>query len=466
MRLLQINESVIRNRGNMNILRPYQMDVVTSIKQSFMDKHSKILVCLPCGSGKTVLFSFMAESSQRKRKTIWFLVHRQELLKQTIDTFDKFHIKLITIHIGMVMTYANHLDKYPVPDFIIFDEAHFSMATTWQKIINKFPKAKILGLTATPCRLDGKPLGATYDDLIVGISTKELIAQGYLSPYKYYAPTVADLTGLKRKGSDYDSAQATELLTKRAVFGDVIKNYRQYADGLQSICYCSSVAHSKRMAEEFQLAGIHSVHFDGETSTEERNEIVEKYKSGEITILCNCDLISYGFDCPDCHCCILLRPTMSTALAIQQAGRALRPQDGKTAIILDMVGNYLRHGLPDDDREWSLETSIKPREEYKEDGRLKISQCPECYFTFMSGPSECPNCGAAMKLTRKEIQNIKDIQLQEIKTTNREKAIAIVSDKKTIDECKTLQQIMSWCKLNGKKAGYGYFVARARGYIR
>jgi superfamily II DNA or RNA helicase len=447
------------------ILRPYQSDVLLRTREAFRQGFHRPLVVLPCGAGKTVLFAYMAAQSQAKGKTVWFLVHRKELLDQTIATFERFGIQLKTIHIGMIATYANHPERYPKPDFIIFDEAHFSMAHTWQKLINLYPDAYIVGLTATPCRLDGKPLGATYDTMIVGITTKELIKQGYLSKYRYFAPSVADLSGLKRKGSDFDPDSASELLMQRAVYGDVIESYREYANGLQTICYCSSIKHSIAMADEFYKAGIKAVHFDGNTPAAERKQIVQDFRDKKIQVLCNVDLISVGFDVPDCWCCILLRPTMSTALHIQQAGRALRPQPGKTAIILDHVGNYTRHGLPDDSREWSLNSNLKPRQQYKSDGTLAVRQCAECYFTFPSGPDKCPNCGAEIKKTRQEIENIKKIHMEEVKQAYRQKVAAAVREKSDISECRNLSEIMAWCKQHGRKPGYGYYVAKARGLI-
>jgi superfamily II DNA or RNA helicase len=447
-------------------LRPYQSAALDNTRQAFINGYHRPLVTLPCGAGKTVVFASMAASSQDKGKTVWFLVHRRELLDQTVETFGRFNIPLESIQIGMVATYANHLDRYPKPDFIIFDEAHFSMANTWQKIIEKFPDAYIVGLTATPCRLDGKPLGATYDTLIQGATTRDLIDQGYLSHYRYFAPTVADLSGLKRKGSDFDPDSASEILMQRAVYGDVIESYRELADGLQTICYCSSIKHSEAMAEEFRAAGINAIHFDGNTPTGERKQIVQDFRDKKITILCNVDLISVGFDVPDCWCCILLRPTMSTALAIQQSGRALRPQEGKTAVILDMVGNYLRHGLPDDPHEWSLDSSIKPRNEYREDGQLSVRQCEKCFFTFKSGPDKCPNCGAEIKKTRQEIENIKNIHLKEIKQERKEKAVEAVKKVDSIQECKNLSEIMAFAKMKGYKPGWGYFQAKQRGILR
>lgn len=418
------------------------------------------------------MFAYMAEQTTKNNKSVWFLVHRQELLNQTVETFKRFSIPLDNILIGMVGTVANHLSDYPPPDLIIFDECHFSAAATWQKIINKYPNAYITGLTATPCRLDGKPLGAIYSDLIVGITANELIKLGYLSKYKYYAPCVSDISSLKIKGKDYDAQSAAELLSQKAVFGNVINSYRQYADGLQTICYCSTIKHSEDMASEFNRNGISAVHFDGNTPQKQREQIIEDFRNGKIKILCNVDLISVGFDCPDCHCCILLRPTLSTALYIQQACRALRPAENKTAIILDCVNNYQKHGLPTDNREWSLTSDYKPPRQTDKDGKFSVRVCEDCYATFPSTVNICPVCGKEYSLTRKEIQNIQEIQLQEIKQAEQDrkekfknKCAEAVKDK-DISDCKSLSEIMAWCKANGKKSGYGYFMAKKRGMVR
>lgn len=400
----------------------------------------------------------MAAASQKNGKTVWFLVHRKELLDQTIDTFNRFGIERKSIYIGMVGTYANHLDRYPKPDFIVFDECHFSMAATWQKIINAYPEAYIVGLTATPCRLDGKPLNATYENLIVGVSTKQLISMGYLSDYRYYAPTIADLKGLKKTKGDYDTKQQEVILSQKAIFGDVIKHYKQLAYGKQTICYCSTIKHSEAMAEEFRASGINAVHFDGNTPKKQRTEIIEKFRNKEITVLCNVDLISVGFDVPDCHCCILLRKTASTALFIQQSCRALRPQEGKTAIIIDHVGNYIEHGMPDDDREWSLTGKLKNNSRFNEKGELVVRQCMNCFGTFKTA-SVCPYCGWVYESTPEEIKQYKEIELQEIRAAQIEK----VKNYKSPDECETVQEFYDYAKIKGYKPGWAYHASRSRG---
>ncbi|OLS02903.1 DEAD/DEAH box helicase [Tissierella creatinophila] len=445
-------------------LRNYQEKLINKVRQAFIDGYKNPCIVLGCGGGKTVLFSYMAKQSQDKGNTVWFLVHRRELLDQTIETFNRFGIERKTIHIGMVGSYSRNLDKYPKPDFIIFDECHFSAAKTWQRIIDKFPDAKIAGLTATPSRLDGKPLDKIYDSLIVGDSAKTLIKNGYLSPYKYYAPTVTDLSSLTKKRGDFDKEQASELLSTRAVFGDVVKHYKNLADGKQTICYCSSIKHSKEMAEEFKTEGINAVHFDGDTPKKQRTKIIKDFRNKKIQILCNVDLISVGFDCPDVDCCILLRPTMSTALYIQQSNRALRFREGKVAIILDHVNNYERHGLPDDEREWSLNNKLEGQPSYQENGELILRQCINCYNVFKSSRI-CPYCGFENELQHQEIENIKGIELREIKDKKEEEAKKIVLDYRKPEDCTNVEELKQFAKNRNYKSGWIYFQMKSRGWM-
>lgn len=445
------------------MLRPYQKDYLRALSQAWKDGHRSVLITAPCGSGKTVLFAMFAKGAQDNGKTVWFLVHRRELLDQTIATFRKFDIPLKTIHIGMVGQYANHLDKYPKPDLIVFDEAHFSAAKTWEKIISAYPDSYLIGLTATPARLDGKPLGAIYKYMIESVTVRELIDQGYLSDYRYFAPTLIEPSAIPKRGADYDMAKAAEILNQRAIFGDVIAHYRRYADGKQAICYCTTRDHSKATAEAFRAAGIEAVHFDGKTSKRERERIVAAYREGKIKILCNVDLISVGFDCPDCECCILLRPTMSVALFIQQSMRCMRPKPGKTAIILDHVNNYTRHGLPDEPREWSLTDKVKRRKSQNDEtGLLKTRICEKCFCTYRAELKACPYCGEPYVLKPIEIKRINEIKLQEVKARKLEEA----KDRETPDDCRTMAELQAYAKKKGYKPQWAYIQARARGWFK
>lgn len=392
-------------------------------------------------------------------------------MKQTLDTFSRFGIQLDGITIGMVATVANHLSDYPKPDFIIFDECHFSAAATWQKIISAYPDAYITGLTATPCRLDGKPLGSIYTDLIEGVSAEWLIHNGYLSDYKYFAPAVPCQLSFSQRGSEYDMTEAESILATRAVFGDVIKNYRERCPDSQAIAYCTTKNHSKATAKAFTAAGIPAVHFDSDTPKREREKIIEDFRKGSVKILCNVDLISVGFDCPDCTAVLLMRPTMSTALFIQQSMRALRYKEGKEAVILDFVNNYRRHGLPTDEREWSLSVNLSSYRPTTSKGEFKVRQCENCYATFASTLAACPVCHTWYSKPRAEIESIEQVQLAEIKKKRKEAAERYKETVRrsigdmTLDQCKNMTEVAAWCKQNGKKPGYGYYYGRKRGFI-
>lgn len=396
-------------------LRDYQTETAELARQAFRAKNRSILIVLPCGAGKTVLFSYIARQAQQKGNRVLFLVHRGELLDQTVATFNKFSIERKTIDIEMVQKTANKFKKGNITayDLIIFDEAHHSTSKSWRTIIDNQPQAKIVGLTATPCRLDGKPLGDIYEYLIVGISANSLIDRGFLSSYDYFAPTVTDLSQLKKKGADYDMTNAEELLDKPAIFGDIINHYNRLAIGMQTICYCPTRAYSKKTAQLFNENGISAVHFDGETPQVERKQIINDFRDKKIQVLCNVDLISEGFDVPDCYCCILLRPTQSTALFIQQATRALRPAPNKKAVIIDHVGNYIIHGFPTQEREWSLDKPLLRHKKTNDNGELKIRQCLVCFGTFPTAPV-CPYCGTPYEPTKEEIANIQKIELKRI----------------------------------------------------
>lgn len=396
-------------------LRPYQNDLYQKTVSEFRKGKRRVLVVSPCGSGKTVLMAQMAANSQANGKNVWVILPRQEILEQTLETFRRCEIPLNTIYVGMAITTANRIAELPEPDLIIFDECHISVASTYWKIVNATPDAFIVGLTASPCRTDNKPLGSLYETLVEGVTVRWLIDNQYLAPYEYYSVTVADLSELS------DCNDASSLLMKPTVYGNVIENWRKLANGLPTVIYCASVKHSKETAAKFVEAGIKAVHFDGTTPYAERKEIVDSFRSGEITVLCNCDLISMGFDMPDIGCVVMLRPTDSASLYIQQSGRALRYKPGKTAIIIDAVANFLRFQLPDEPYEWSLDIPIKRQRMINDTGDFFIRTCPECFMVFKTAPI-CPFCGTEYPLHPRELKAHQDIELARITAQEAEEA--------------------------------------------
>ena len=425
-------------------LREYQADLYQKTSAEFRKGRRRVLVVSPCGSGKTVLMAKMAADAQSNGKNVWVILPRQEIMEQTLETFDRCEIPLDTIHVGMAITTANRMNELTTPDLILFDECHISVASTYWKIVNAAPNAFIVGLTASPIRTDNKPLGSLYETLVEGVTVRWLIENKYLAPYEYYSVTVADLSGIS------DCNDAANFLMKPAVYGKVIENWQKLASGLPTVCYCASVKHSADTARAFQDAGINAVHFDGTTPYAERKDIVERFRAGEIQILCNCDLISMGFDMPDIGCVLMLRPTQSCSLFIQQSGRALRYKPGKTAVIIDAVANFMRFQLPDEPYEWSLDIPIKPRKEINEHGDFYIRTCPECYMTFKTAPI-CPFCGTEYPLHPREIKAREEIELQRI--TAEEMARVEAEKKKARMEqgrAQTFEELVAI----GKKKGY------------
>ena len=287
------------------------------------------------------------------------------------------------------------------------------MSTSYRNIYAYYPQATLLGFTATPARMNEGGLGAVFDDLIMSVSTSWLIENHYLAPYKYYGVELADTSRLHTKNGDSDKREVEALMNKSAIFGSAVENWLKLANGKKTIVYCSSIATSEATAEAFRAAGIVAAHLDGTTPQNIRTATVQAFRNGEITVLCNVDLFGEGFDVPDCEAVVLLRPTKSLTLHIQQSMRSMRyspAKPDKVALILDHVGNFTRHGLPDDEREWTLEAKEKKKKQ-----EILVKQCPNCFAVVKNTAKECPSCGYEFKAQeRAEQEVIEDVILQEI----------------------------------------------------
>lgn len=389
------------------MLRDYQQELFDRTSLALRQGYRRPLVIAPCGAGKSYLF---AEMINRTRGEVLVLTHRQELKQQHEELLRNLHIE--NARISMVLTEANRLGKYPTPALIVTDEAHLSRSNSWQKVIEYYDTYTV-GFTATPIRLDGKPLGDIYDVLIEGVDVKWLIENHRLAPYEYYAPTSIDTSGLRTVCGDYVVSDLERLMNERAIYGNVVDSYRRFASGERAICYCVSVEHARRTADAFNQAGFGAEHLSAETPSARRKNVLADFRAGKITILCNVGIISEGISIDEVTCCVLLRPTDSVALGIQQMMRCMRYLPGKTAKIIDCVGNYTRIGLPDDEREWSLSKPVKRRKETNDNGDFYIRCCPKCYLTFKTAPV-CPYCGAEYPLHQRELQAHEEIELARI----------------------------------------------------
>lgn len=435
----------------MIILRPDQEDVRRKLRVA-LRKSASVLAFAPTGFGKTVLAAALIKMIFNAGKRVIFCVHRIDLIIQTAKTFEKFGIPFSYIAAGhhynpyhrvfiaSISTLKNRLGRIPA-DYIFVDEAHLSAANGWAKVAHHYKQtgAKLIGLTGSPERLDGKPLGDVWDTMVLGPSVRWLIEQGHLSRYRAFAPAGIDLTGVHVRGGDYVQSEIDDLMAGKAVLAGAVRHWRKYAAGKRTIAFAPSVTRAEALAAEFREHGIMAVALDGETPQEDRRRAFIGFADRQIDVIVNCQLFCEGFDLAaqvdrdvTIEAVLQYSPTQSLAKHLQQLGRGLRKKP-EPAILLDLVGNLSRLGLPDEEREWSLEGRKK------KGGEEKVVTCPECFAAHDPAPS-CPECGHVYAVRKAEkgtgrILDEVDGELEEIdieavrRERKREQAMA-----KTLDD--------------------------------
>lgn len=359
-------------------LRSYQEETKDKIYSAFV-KNNKIMAQLPTGAGKTILFTSIAKDYTEQGKIVWVLVHRKELIDQTIQKAIKYGIQFSVIQadyiyrafskyqVASVPTLVKRLDKFKEyekfqPDLIITDEAHHATAESYRSIYRAFPNAQILGVTATPIRTNGQGFADLFDSLVSGPTLKELINMGYLVKPKIFANSIPfDLKKVKVTAGDYNEKALYNAFEENCTYGDLVKSWRTQANDKLTIVFAINIEHSKNIVKAYREAGISAEHIDGTTPKNERDSILNKFKSGSIKVISNVGIVTEGFDVPACECVQLVRPTKSLALYLQMVGRGLRPaNDKENAIILDHANCVYTHGFPEEDRVWTLSGTKKP----------------------------------------------------------------------------------------------------------
>lgn len=449
-------------------LRPYQQQMLDEARQAYAERNRAVLLCLATGGGKTITASTVVHGAAQKRNVTWWLTHRRELASQASQTFHQLGIPHGTIQAGHVsnphalvqvasiQTIARRLDQLPEPDLIVFDETHHIGAATWDAIFHRFPRARILGLTATPWRLDGQGLGRWYNHMVLGPSTADLISNGSLSPYRLFAPAAPDLSGVATAAGDFQRGALAQAMDKPQIVGDAIQHYTRLCAGKRAVAFAAGVENSRHIAAQFNAAGIAAEHVDGEMPTDARDAAVDRFRRGETLVLSNADLFGEGFDVPAIEAAILLRPTKSLSLHLQQVGRALRPCEGKAeAIILDHAGNSLRHGLPDDEREWSLED--RERRKKAEPSEVPVRQCKECFFVYRPAP-KCPSCGHVPPVVVREIEQVEGTLEEITRAKDQAKRQRWIEER----DCHTLDDWRALAAQRGYKPGWAMHRWQAR----
>lgn len=457
------------------ILREYQLNGVEQLRRSYAKGRRSPLYVLPTGGGKSAVFGFVASEAQKKGKRALILVHRQELLIQASKTLTEFDVAhgLISpkfkgndfpIQIASVQTVARRLNIYKDQfDLVVIDEAHHAVASSWANVIASQSSAKLLGVTATPWRMGGQGLGlkagGAFDDLIIGPSTKWLISNGFLAPYRLFLPpTGVDLSGVKISKGDFDVSQLDQLMSNPKITGRATDHFQRYLAGKTAIAFCVTINHAQIVAAEFRSRGLRAETISGESTDFERADLLRRLGSGELDVLTSAELIGEGIDVPSVGGVMLLRPTHSLTLHLQQIGRALRFIQGKTAIILDHVGNSLRHGLPDTEREWTLESRPKKKKSL-ESLELKIRQCPVC-FGAHEPADECPHCGHVYESGGRGVEQV-DGELEELTDADRERMNWV--RRQEVRRARTKEELEKIARERGYKPGWVFMQMKHRG---
>ena len=457
-------------------LRPYQSELIEATRAA-LGHHQSIVMVLPTGGGKTLTTGWMLARATEKGKRSIFCVHRVELLYQTSAAFKKLDIPHgfiaasedydpeIKTHIASIDTLRRRLDLVAAPDFLVIDEAHHGMSQSWQKVITFWPNAKKLLITATPERLDGKGLKHIANALVTGVTTRWLIENGFLAPFKIWSSGVKpELSGVRTTGGDYNVGDLAQAMDKSVLTGDAIAHYRAHAEGKQAIVFAVNIEHSKNIVAQFNQEGIPAAHLDGETARLLREDTVERFRYGEIRVLSNVNLFTEGFDVPAAECCIMLRPTKSLSLFLQMCGRVLRPQEGKIAAILDHAGNVHQHGTPDIDRSWNLEG----KSGRKIDKKPTLWVCDSCYFMWEKKPGKqkiCPSCGFVHVVEKREIETEAG-ELIEIDLANNPWAWAKTKSlRQVLEKAASMEDLYNIAKVRGYKAGWAYYRGKDMGIV-
>jgi DNA repair protein RadD len=454
--------------------RDHQSLNMDAIRAWFLAGILRILWYMPTGAGKSVSAGFMLQRSAARGYTCWFIVHRRELIRQTERTFRSLGLDFGVIAAGYpespnqlvqicsMGTLMRRIDKLPKPHTVILDECHHLAAKSWTEVLQKCGYKYLIGLSATPCRMDGRGLGAFFDKMVMGLSIGELIAMGYLSPFRTFAPKTVDDSRLKSRGGDYVPKEAEQLMDKPAVTGSALDEYRKLCDGKRAIVFCTSIKHSKSVAQQFREAGYAAAHVDGTFNDDVRDGIIADFESGALQILCNVDICGEGLSINAIECVILLRPTQSLGLYIQQVGRGLRTWPGKKElIILDHANLTVKFGLIDEPREWTLSGD----EEKKKASTTSVRVCPKCWAATRSAARTCGECGYEFPVKSRNAKFVKgdleEVDAEELRAERERQRQDRAARQSEEYACRTLDDWHALAKKRGHKAQWAWMRFKA-----
>lgn len=382
-------------------LRPDQQAPVNETRQRIISGEHPVVLTAPCGWGKSYVACYIINGAVARSKHVLFLVNRRILVNDlskrlsahavehgVIMADDSRRRPWCPVQVASIDTLQRRV-TLPKADLIIVDECHFSLSPNYLKLLARYPGVPVIGLTATPIRLNGRGLGSFYKSIVQGPPDSELTAAGLLVRPRVFAPSRPDLSSVRIQDGDYNQRELAVVMDRSRLIGDIVDTWRRNAAGRPSVVFAVTVEHSRHIVEQAVAAGIRAVHVDANTPDRERDAAWDGLESGRLDWVSNVGIASYGWDSPATSCCILARPTMSLGLYLQMVGRVRRPFPGKQdCIVLDHAGNVLRHGFPDEDRVWLLEDQPK-RKRSSAEPATGIWICAKCWGANRVGQMTC-----------------------------------------------------------------------------
>lgn len=440
----------------------------------------------PPRTGKTVVMAEIARRATAKGNHVLFMIHRKEVLQQTLKTFKRQNVNPHLLTAGLVQTLTRRVEKLSKPSLILIDEGHHSLSRSYERILKHFPKAYVLMFTATPHRMGRKQLDLIADDLIIGRSIRELTKKGFLAPFIYYSVPYSDvdMRQLKRSSTGDYTKKSMDLAVSNKIYSHTVDEYLSKARGMQAVVYTYSVESAKKLAREFQQRHIYAVEVDGETPTKVRDAIVKQFRNQQLNVLVNVDLFTEGIDLPNVSCVIMVRPTKSLSLFMQFSMRCLNPQPGKKAVIIDQVANWKKFGLPNSDRDWRNLFTTRRQTRKQSSDSLAITQCPNCMAVVERKSikdNTCPVCGYSpmIKRNKPKIENAKLQRIFEKQggiavdyaklRKRRERILKLMENSatrnvigKTIGQLRNYAEFKAYAKIHGYSNGWVYMMWQKR----
>ena len=405
-------------------LRPRQAKAIYDLRQAYASGARAPILLAPTGFGKTAAAVEIVRLSICQGRKVWFLAHLEEILQDTSSRLMDAGISHGHIRANRLANYTSQVQVVsvqtavrrsglPRPDLVIVDECHLAVADSYKKVIQAAGSPLLLGLTGTPQRLDGRGLNEVFDRLVPTCSTAQLIDEGLLAPVRLFRPPGVDLSGLGKRGGDYDQGQAGAILGKPAAVGDALSHWKRHCQGRRGVAFCTTICHAEAVAQQWRSAGFRAMAVHGGSQGDQRREAIEGLRAGRLDLVACAQLWIAGVDVPEINTVIWLRPTSSLTAWLQGNGRGLRIADGKSdLVIIDHVGNSdpQRLGHPLIEYEWTLEGRIGKTDREK---APSVRVCPKCFACLPSGKPRCGECGHEFTPERRELQHV-DGQLVEV----------------------------------------------------